>query len=320
MFDRTNRRTLCGGAAAALASAWIPALAQDERSLTLITPAPPGGSNDAVARLLAEAWTTTKRPVVVENKAGASGTIGFAAATKAPPDGSVIVLTSSAFTINPVAMKKLPFDVVKDFSGVAGVSRSPVMLVAHSQLPVQSLRDLRALMHSEPSRVTFAAGDNAALLATTQLLMALGTKASIVNYRGTAPAMTDVAGGHVGFSITSIASAMPFIKGGQVRPIGILARTRLKSLPDIPTLAEQGTDVEFLLWIALHTSSHVPRAVVNRLGAEVQKIITSPTFASRLESIYTAPLLLGPAELDAFVASDAKRMVALAAEAGLQPE
>jgi tripartite-type tricarboxylate transporter receptor subunit TctC len=262
----------------------------------------------------------TQKPFVVDNKPGASGSIGWDLAAKGPADGSVLTITSSALAINPAIMKRVPFDALKDLSGVAGLAQSPLILVAHSQFPVQSARDLKALLLRDPAKATFAAGDSAGMLAATQLLSAIGAKAPIVNYKGTGPAMTDVAGGHVTLSVTSIASVLPFLKGGQAKALGLLSASRSKALPEVPTLVEQGIDVEFLHWLAVHASAHVPRSVIERLAANVQHVVGSSSFVSRLEGIQSAPLHLGPRELDAFVAPLVKRMASLAATAGLQPE
>jgi tripartite-type tricarboxylate transporter receptor subunit TctC len=321
MSHSITRRRFGFCAAAMAAAASVPSGAQSERPTTLIVSAPPGGSNDAVGRFLAEGLAAiTQRPFVVENKPGASGTIGWGLAAKGPGDGSVLTITSSALAINPATMKRQPFDVLKDLSGVAGVAQSPLILVAHSQFPVQSARELRAFLQRDPAKATFAAGDSAGMLAATQLLGALAARAPIVNYKGTGPAMTDVAGGHVALSVTSIASVLPFIRGGQVKALGLLSGSRLKALPDVPTLVEQGIDVEFLHWLAVHVSSHVPRPVIDRLAADVQRVVNSPSFEARLDGIQSVPLNLGPRELDAFVATLVKRMASLAASAGLQPE
>jgi tripartite-type tricarboxylate transporter receptor subunit TctC len=303
------------------AGGWTSAWGQAERAITIIAPASPGGSLDGVARLVADSLSPLiGRPVVVENKPGGNGSIAYALAARAPADGSVLVLTSSSFAVNPATIKNLSFDVSKDFSGIGGLAQSPVVLVANARFPAQSACDVRTILQQEPGRVTFASPDAAALLATTQLLNAIGAKAPIANYKGGAPAMVDVAGGHVALCVTGLGGAMPLVKAGQVKLLGVMSKTRLKQLPDLPTLIEQGVNVEFLAWWALHTSSRVPSKAIEKLGVEVQRMQANPTFITRLEELYQVPLPLGPADLDAFVAKDVKRMAELALDAGLRPE
>jgi len=321
MVTTCTRRRVCAGMGAAVALAALPALAQRDKPIALVVPTAPGGSTDALARMVAEALgPRLGRTMVVENRPGANGTIGAAYVAKAPADGSVLLLNTSGQSINPVAMKNLPFDVARDFVGVAGLAQSPLILVASSQFDAQDAKALKFAATRSPERVAFAVGDMATRLATEQVMSALGIKATIANYKGTGPAMTDVAGGHVPLTVTTVGAAMPMIKAGHGKALALMAGSRLKQLPAVPTLGEQGFPVEFMGWWAISAPAGTPRAEIERVAAEVQKMMATPAFTSRLEGLFMTPLALGPGEFDAFFAADLKRMAALAAAAGIRPE
>ena len=316
-----NRRQVCDMLGCMLAATAFPAAAQVDKPVALVVPTSPGGSTDAIARMVAEALPAIMgRAMIVDNRPGANGTIGAAYVAKAPADGSFLLLNTGGQLINPLVMRKLSFDVANDFTSIGGLAQSPLIVIAHAQFEAQTVSELKALATRSPDKVAFAVGDMATRLATEQVMTALGIKVIVANYKGTGPAMTDVAGGHVPLTVTTIGAAMPMLKGGQVKPLGVMSMARLKLLPNVPTLAEQGFPVEFVGWWAISAPSGMPKALVVKLGADLQRLVKSPAFEARLDSLFMTPMALGPAELDAFIARDLKRMKELAAAAGIEPE
>jgi tripartite-type tricarboxylate transporter receptor subunit TctC len=237
-------------AALVLASPAVHAQTYPSRQITLIIPFAVGGSNDivgrAIGRKLTEAWG---QPVVVENRSGAGGIIGASAVAAAPPDGYTLLLVSSTFTINPAIKKSMPFDTIKDFTPVAFIARSPLLLTASNHLAVKSAKELLALARSKPGGVSYASSGPGSINQISAELIALsaGVKLMHVPYRGGAPALNDLVGDHVDVYVSSLPQVLQLARSGQVKALAVTSARRTALLPEVPTLDESGI-LGFDLW------------------------------------------------------------------------
>src|SRR5438477_139030 len=279
---------LAGFLAAALVLAGPAARAQTypSRQITLIIPFTPGGSNDLVGRALgkklSEAWG---QPVVVENRGGAGALIGTAAVAKAQPDGYTLLLVSPTFTINPAVRKNMPFDTARDFTPVAFIARAPLLVTTSTKLPVESAKELFALARSKPGQITYASAGLGSInqISTELIALSAGVKLSHVPYKGGAPALNDLVGGHVDMFVSSIPQALQLVRSGQIKTLAVTSSRRTALLPDVPTLAESGTpgaDAE--TWWGIAGPAGMPVDVVNALNAEINKALTSPELGTFL--------------------------------------
>src|SRR6185295_3865502 len=254
------------------------------RQITLIIPFTPGGSNDLVGRAigkkLSEAWG---QPVVVENRVGGGTLIGSTAVAKAPPDGYTLLLVSPTFTINPAIRRTMPFDTARDFTPVAFLGRASLLVTTSNKLPVQSAGELFALAKSKPGQITYASAGLGSInqISTELIALTAGVKLAHVPYKGGAPALNDLAGGHVDMFVSSIPQALGLIRSNQIRTLAVTSGRRTPLLPDVPTLAESGTpgaDAE--TWWGIAGPAGLPAEIVNALNAEINKALTSPELAT----------------------------------------
>src|SRR5882757_7008435 len=225
-------------AALVLASPAARAQTYPSRQITLIIPFAAGGSNDLVGRAigkkLSEAWG---QPVVVENRAGAGGMIGTSAVAAAAPDGYTLLLVSSTFTINPAVKKTMPFDTTHDFTPVAFIARSPLLLTASNKLPVKSAKELFDLAKTKPGQITYASSGLGSINQISAELIALsaGVKFMHVPYKGGAPGLNDLVGGHVDLYVSSLPQVLQLARDGQARALAVTSARRSALLPDVPT-------------------------------------------------------------------------------------
>jgi tripartite-type tricarboxylate transporter receptor subunit TctC len=268
--------------AAALVLAGPSAHAQTypSKQITLIIPFAPGGSNDIVGRAigkkLAEAWG---QPVVVENRGGGGTMIGTTAVATAAPDGNTLLLVSPTFTINPAIKKTMPFDTVRDFTPVAFIARAPLLVTTSTKLPVQSAKELFALARSKPGQITYASAGLGSInqISTEQIAFTAGVKLMHVPYKGGAPALNDLVGGHVDMFVSSIPQALQLVRAGQIKTLAVTSTKRTALLPDVPTLAESGeSGADLGTWWGIVGPAGMPTDIVNTLNKEIAKILASP--------------------------------------------
>ena len=305
-----------GSAAGAVAQAY------PTKPIRLIIASAPGGGTDGIGRVMAEALgALLKQPVVPENKAGASGQIGSDALLKSAPDGYTIMITQNAQTTNPALFRKLPYDTLKDFTPIAPVATSPLVLVAGTASGVKSLKDLVELGRRDPKALNFATAESSIRLAVQQLSDATSLRMQQLPYKGTGPAVTDVAGGHVNFAVTTMASVLPFRGTGRMNFVGVLAAERSPFLPEVPTLAEQGfPGIEVRGWWGLFGPANMPPAVTQQLNAAVRSALQTPEVRQKIGNFLASPWLASPAEFDAWVQREVANIQQLARKAGIEPE
>src|SRR5262245_13737466 len=261
---------------------------------------PPGGSNDVVARVMAQRLTDqVGQTFVIDNRAGATGTIGSDVVAKSPPDGYTILVNSATHVANPHIYKKLPYDTMKDLTGIMPLAVQIGMLVVHPSLPVKNVKELIALGKSKPGQIAWASTGTGSYTWVTMALLLQMTKTNMleVNYKGGGPAMIALSGGEVQAFFTGIGSVAPYLPGQRVRALGVASSKRLKAFPDIPTVAETIPGYEMTAWIGSFVPSATPRAIVDRLHAEFKKALEHAEVTKVLGSQALDPL---PMTVDEF--------------------
>ena len=318
-------RTLLGLQLAAAGTLAPAAFAADypTRPVTLIVPFPAGGTADVVARLLAErVGPTLGQQVIIENRGGASTTIGAMAVANAQKDGYTLLLASaSTFTTIPHVMK-VRYG-LSDFEPISMVVKVPFAFVVKKDFPAKTLAEYRAHALARPSAVNNATNGPGSLvhLAGEVAAKELGVKVTHVHYRGAAPAMQDMMAGVVDSNVEALTNAVPNVKAGAYRALAVLSPERLPQLPDVPTFAELGyPKVQAASWFAVLAPAGTPSAVTHRLSAEIDKVVRSPDFAARMEEIGNVAVPMGPTALKDFIAKENVFWSDVIREAGVKVE
>jgi len=309
----------------------LPAQAQREpgtyptRPVVLINPFAPGASTDIVARLIAlkltEAWGQS---VVVENRPGASGNIGLSAVAKAPPDGHMLGMMIVTHATNAaMQVGKPPFDLLRDFTHVTQVVAQPYVLLINPSVPVRSVRDLIALAKARPGAITYgSSGVGSVLHLAGELLAAQGKiKLTHVAYKGAAPALTDVAGGHIVMVFSTRSSALPLINAGRVRALAVTSAERSPSAPDLQTMVESGVPGPYDVsgWYGVCGPANMPAALVERLNQDIHRVLKLPDVQEKMLAEGTIPTAGTPAQLAALVRSELEKWRRVIQQAGIAP-
>ncbi len=309
--------------AISLAAALVHAQSYPARPITVIVPFAAGGPGDALMRSFAQALTRQlKQSILIENVGGASGNVGAARAARAAPDGYTLLYHNMGMATAPGLYKKLDINPLTDFDYIGIMASSPNILVARSDFPAANLKELVAYLKANQTKVTIAdAGiGGPAGLCSVLLMSHTGTKLTMVSYKGTAPAMNDLLGKQIDLLCDGAATATPQIKAGRVKVFGISGMRRLATLPDIPTLDEQGmTGFDMVVWNAMYAPRNTARAAMDRLVAAFQAAVVDPEFSAYLERIGSQPVpreLSSPAGLQAYVKKEVERWSSLLKAAG----
>jgi tripartite-type tricarboxylate transporter receptor subunit TctC len=292
--------------------------------IRFIVPYAPGGSSDVLARTLGQKLgDTLGQTFVVDNRPGAGSMVGTDVAAKATPDGYTIILSDMPHTINPSIHAKVPYDPVKDFSPVTIIGVSPMFLFANPSLKVENVKEFIAAAKSQPGKIAVASGGTGA---TTHLALELlqthaGIKLNHVPYKGAGPALTDVVGGQVPATFTSMATAAPFAKGGRIRILGVTSAKRLAAFPDVPTFAESGVPgMVFEHWWGIMAPAGVAKPIVDKLHSHVAKAVATPDVRERFAALAVEPRTNTPEQFRALLESDLKRWAKVVRDAGIKSE
>jgi len=292
------------------------------RAITLVIPFAAGGSNDvvgrAIGRKLTEAWG---QPVVIDNRPGAGALIGTAAVAKAQPDGYTLLLVSPTFTIGPAVRKNMPFDPVRDFTPVAFIGRSPLLVAASNKVAARSAKELFAFASSAPGHVTYASAGVGSInqISTELIARSAGVKLVHVPYKGGAPAVNDLAGGHVDIFVSSLPQVLPLAKSGQVKALAVTGTKRTALFPDVPTLAESGVPGAEQLgtWWGIAGPAGLPADIVNALNAEIGKMLTSPELIEFLTNEGAEAETMTPKQFADMMRAETERWIKVAREANI---
>ena len=328
MTPRPQRRALFEAALGVALAACAP-LASGQakfpsKPVTIVVPYPPGGSNDTFARelgkKLGDRWGV---PVIVENRAGAGGSIGAAAVSKAPPDGYTLCLLSSSFTTNAAIQANLPFDPVNGFSPVGMVAKGPMLLTVANHVPAKSAQELIALARKDPGKLNYgSSGQGSTNHFATELFMeAAGIKMTHVPYKGMSPAVTDVIGGHVDVLVASAPSIYQQVKTGKVRGLGVTSAGPSSVVPDLPPLAANGAPgYHFELWWGVLAPPKTPAAIVDAINADMNRILATPEMKEVFAREGAEPAPISPAKFAQTIRDEIAGWKKVAQAAGIKPE
>ncbi len=300
-----NRQQFLRAAAAAsfaALAATTPAHAADpwpSKAVRVIIPFPPGGTLDAVGRMLAQKLgEQTGQTFFIENRAGGNGMIGADAVAKAPADGYTLLFNASTFTTTPMTVKSAPYDVAKDFQPIALVAQAPLAVSVNKNLPITDIKSLIAYGKAHPGKLTFAIGStgSAGNLGTELLRKASGIEYLIVPYKGTAPAFQDLVGGQIDGFIDPLLGAMAFHQAGKLRIVAVTSKSRVPTLPDVPTVGETVPGYEFYSWYGLWGPAKLPAEITAKLNAAVNKALAG----EMRDKLVAQGLLLGGGSVEDF--------------------
>lgn len=307
------------------------ALAQDtaadfpRRPVRIIVPAAPGGGADIIARLIGQQLgKSLGQTFLVDNRPGAANIVGTEIVAKAQPDGyTLIVNTAGPMSINPLIYAKLPYDAAKDFAPISNVADTAFVLVVNPTVPAKSVAELIALAKAKPGQLAYASwGRGSANHLGTELFMMMAqVKLLHVPYKGSGAAMPDVLAGNVQMIFDTIASSVPQIRAGRLRPLGVSALKRSGAIPEVPTISESGLDgYESSSWFGFLAPARTPREIVTKLHGEIIKAMKLPEVQERLAGLGLEPVGNTPAQFGEQIRSDLAKWRKVVQAAGIQPE
>ena len=306
MGTLTRRSLLIGAAVAPLAAQAQTPGTTAPGTLKIVVPYPPGGSTDVIARLVqGELQQRLNATIIIENRAGASGSVGTAAVVKSPPDGTAWLMVFDNHAANPFVFPNLPFDTEKDLDPVLFIGTAPYVISTHPQKPFKSLADVIAAAKARPDAISYASVGSGSIghLAMVLLSKQAGMRLTHVPYRGGGPAMNDAIAGHVDLLVGSTALSIPQVKAGALRAVVQTGKTRTAALGEVPTVSESGfPGFEAHAWWGVFAPAGTPKATIARFGTELAATLREPRIARQLTETQQVALLLGgPDELARFL-------------------
>ncbi|MBD9665266.1 tripartite-type tricarboxylate transporter receptor subunit TctC [Variovorax paradoxus] len=311
-------------AASAMPTTAVAQAAYPSKTVKIVVPYPPGGTNDSVARVLAQRLgDRLGQPFIVENKAGASGNLGAEFVARAPADGYTLILVTMGHTIHPSLYKNLRYDIRTDLAPITSLTTGPALLMVNPNMGVNSLKDLIALAKSKPGALNFSSAGNGSSthLATEYLSERAGIKMTHIPFNGSAPAMMDVIAGNSQVVMDMMFSATPQVKGGKLKAIAQTGAKRSPAMPDVPTVAEAGLPgFDVSVWNGLMAPAGTPKEVIAKLNAEIKRELDSPEFKERLAAQGYEPAWSTPEQFDKLIASDIERWAKVVKTSGAKAE
>jgi tripartite-type tricarboxylate transporter receptor subunit TctC len=308
---------LCAGAASAQAPAWPAA-----GPIKLVVPFTPGSGTDVMARVLAEKLgPALGQQVVVENRPGAGGTVGAAQVAKAAADGYTLLVHSSGHVVNPALYPKLAYDTLKDFDGVTPLASLPNVLVVSPSKGYKDVGDLVAKVKARPDTAFYASAGNgsATHMNAEQFRVVAGLKAQHVPFKGTPEAITDTIAGRTDWFFAPLVSALPLIRDGRLQALAVGTTARSPVLPNVPSIVDAGLkDAAYTFWVGLFAPARTPKPVLERLHAEVSKVLALPDVKERLEKLGAAPMPMSQAAFAGFLESETAAAAQLVKAAGIK--
>ncbi|HEV7913852.1 MAG TPA: tripartite tricarboxylate transporter substrate binding protein [Albitalea sp.] len=316
-----RRDALLAGAGMLVAASPAWSNAWPAKTIRMVIPFSPGGASDVVARMVAQNLTEALgQTVVVDNRAGGNGIIGSDFAAKAAPDGYTLLMTvGSAQTLAP-NLYKLPYDAQKDLVAISNVAMLNTMIVVHPSVPAKTIQEFIALAKAHPGKYDLAAGTSLIQLVGEMFKQATGTFIVPIPYKGTGPQLAAVMSGEVAMTIDPF-TAVQQVKAGKLRALAVLSKTRSPVLPDVPTLIESGVHgVELSSWVGLMAPAGTPRPIIDRLHAEMVKIVAKPDVKARLASLNYEPVGNTPEQFATAITAETARWAKVVKETKFKVE
>jgi tripartite-type tricarboxylate transporter receptor subunit TctC len=316
------------GAFLAAAAACLPLVAQAQayptKVVRIVVPYPPGGTVDAVARTIAARLSESMgQQFIVDNRPGASGTIGSTAVAKSPADGYTLLIQASTFVASPLLMGNVPYDIEKDFTPITNLGSVPLLVTAYPGTPAKNLKEFLAAIKADPKKYVFgtSAVGSASHLAEEAIKYEAKVDFTIIPYKGTSPALTDVMGGHISAMVDALPSTMPHVKSGKLKPLAVTTAKRVPALPDVPTVAESGLEgFEMVSWYGLWAPASLPPELVTKLHQEVAKALKSPQVAKALLDYGFIASGSTPEEFKAYIKNESAKYAKLIKAANIRLE
>lgn len=284
-----------------------------------IVPYPPGGTTDVLARIMAQ-WLTEKlgQQVIVENKPGGGNNIGTEAAINAAPDGYTMLLVNPAHGINASMYKKLPFNVIRDVAPVAGMVRTPNVMVIANNVPVKTVPEFIAYCKANPSKVNMASSGSGTSTHLSGELFKTMTGCNMVHvpYKGAGPALTDMIGGQVQVLFDNLPSSAPHIKNGNIRALAVTSAAREPSMPDLPTVGDTVTGYEATAWFGVGMPKGSPREAIDRINAEVNRALADPKMRARLAELGGVPISGTPEDFGKVIVAETEKWAKVVSASG----
>jgi tripartite-type tricarboxylate transporter receptor subunit TctC len=305
-FARLLVVTLC------LAAGVLGAAAADypTRAIRLIVGFPAGGPTDIVARIMAQALSERiGQQVIVENRPGAGSNVATQAVIGSPPDGYTLMIVSPPHAINATLYKKLPYNFLEDIAPVAGIADGPNVMEVHPSVPAKTVAEFIAYAKANPGKISFAsAGNGTTIHLSGELFMAMtGVKMLHVPYRGSAPALTDMISGQVHVMFDNVLSSIGHLQSGALRPLAVTSRTRLETLPDVPTVAETVPGYETGTWWGVGAPKATPAEIIEKLNREINAILAEPKIKTRFAELGAGPMIVTPQAFGKFLAAETEK-------------
>ena len=317
----TVARTLAAACACSLASHVALAEGYPSRPITIVVGSSAGSTTDGLARAIGQEITAqTKMPVVVDNKAGASGGIAAQAVARAPADGyTLFITTNTTQAANPHLFRKLGYDPVKDFAPVGALVKGYLLLVTHPSVKAQNVTELAAVARKQ--QLTFGAGSSSARVASELFQQMTHTQLTYVPYKANPQAIVDLVGGQIDMMIVDLTTSLPQVKAGKLRALGVSSAKRSPLVPELPTIAEAGLPgYEISYWNAVYAPAGTPAPVVQRINELMQKALATENVRRFVEQNGMEPFTSTPAELASFQAGEYQRWGSVIKAAGIEPE
>jgi tripartite-type tricarboxylate transporter receptor subunit TctC len=294
-------------AATLLAPMAVFAQAYPTKPVRMLIPWPPGGANDVVGRVVAQRLTEQLgQQVIVENRGGASGVIGSDLVAKGPTDGYLFMVHSATHVANPHLYRKLPYDTLKDFTGVTPLAVQVGALVVHPSLPVKTVKEFVALGKARPGQIVYGSSGSGSFVHLAMALLNAQTNTNMIHvpFKGGGPATIALASGEIQAMTATIGSLIPHIASNRVRAVGVTSAKRVKLYPDVPAIAESVPGYEFVAWIGAFVASGTPRPIVDRLNSEMRKALAHPDTARILGAQTLDPMPMSPEEFASLLKKD----------------
>jgi tripartite-type tricarboxylate transporter receptor subunit TctC len=321
-MSRSGMAGLLVGLAVASQS-MVAAAEYPEKPITFVVPFAAGSATDQLARALGQAVTAeTKQPVVVDNRAGASGFIGAQQAAKAAPDGyTVFITTNTTHAANEHLFKSIPYDPVKDFAPITGLAKGGQILLVAPKVQAKSVQELIAFAKANPGKVSFGSGSSSSRIAGELFQQMAGVELLHVPYKSNPNAVTDLLGGQISMMITDVATGLPQVKGGKLRALGVSSQKRIPLVPDVPTISEAGLKgYEMSFWFAAYAPARTPPPIVQRLNTLLVNAVKGSAAKALFESTGLEGFTTTPDGLAKFQQAESQKWARIIKAAGIEPE